>query len=300
MPISTWLKRGRFAVIMAALCLAMGGPSRALEKQGMPDLSQVDETCLPTSTANLILWFGKHGYPKMIMAGDTDEDRTNHTLHTIMADTDARFDWGTRMDMVTVGIKKYITDAGYNCDVEYRGLEGKTPFTPDWLNENDESNKGFILLLAYCHYNEGTQTFSNAWNAGHAVTLVNIEPDMLLVHDPAHDDDETGRKILTPQVLTYGTWRDERENVPVSGLMLLSGSLLEAPPDAGVMLVGAVCITMRPDGLPTMVASSGAPNGTIAGTAPGDASSTPAAPAAAPAAESKSWVMLLFDYLFEK
>ena len=53
-------------------------------------------------------------------------------------------------------------------------------------------NKGFILLLAYCNNDRSTDTYSNAWDAGHAVTLVNAMPDMLLIHDPAHDDDETG------------------------------------------------------------------------------------------------------------
>ena len=28
------------------------------KKDGMPDLSQEEQTCLPTSTANLIVWFG--------------------------------------------------------------------------------------------------------------------------------------------------------------------------------------------------------------------------------------------------
>jgi hypothetical protein len=36
----------------------------------MPDLSQIEQTCLPTSTANLIIWFGNHGYPKLIASGD--------------------------------------------------------------------------------------------------------------------------------------------------------------------------------------------------------------------------------------
>src|ERR1700683_2197804 len=45
-------------------------PASADEKEGMPDLGQQDQTCLPTSTANLIVWFGTHGYPKLIVNGD--------------------------------------------------------------------------------------------------------------------------------------------------------------------------------------------------------------------------------------
>ena len=36
---------------------------------------------------------------------------------------DARYDFGTRTDAITYGIEKYIHDAGYGCDVEYRGLD---------------------------------------------------------------------------------------------------------------------------------------------------------------------------------
>jgi hypothetical protein len=282
-------------------------PLRADEKPGMPDLSQIEQTCLPTSTANLIVWFGLHGYPKMIMPGDDKEDGYIHTVHRIMADTDARFDWGTRPEAIVTGIKKYIDDAGYDCNVEYRGLS-KTQFTQDWLKENDDPNKGFILLLAYVAYNQGNDTYSNAWDAGHAVTLVNAEPDMILIHDPAHDDDETGRKILTPQVLTSGTFTSRSGNASVAGLLLLSGSLLDAPPNAGVMLIGAVCVTMHPP--QEMIASStpksaGTTVTSVGGS--GDSSAKPAAAPAsapatppAPASATKTWAEWAFDWLFSK
>ena len=281
--------------LIALVCL----PALADEKPGMPDLCQDEQTCLPTSTANLIVWFGLHGYPKLIVSGDSKDDGYIHTVHSIMAATDARFDWGTREDMVTIGIKKYIQQAGYDCDVEYRGL-GKAAFTQDWLKENDNPNKGFILLLNYCHYNEGNNTFTDAINAGHAITLVNAESDMILVHDPAHPEDETGRKILTPQVLTSGKYESGRDSAPVAGLMLLSGTLLGAPPDAGVMLTGAVCITMHPAQDPIGSSSSGQPSGTNSigsnAVAPPSTPSTPAAPAST----STSWVLWLFNLFFKK
>ena len=58
--------------ILLGLCLAgiVALPAFAGEKEGMPDLSQEEQTCLPTSTANLIIWFGTHGYPKLIVSGD--------------------------------------------------------------------------------------------------------------------------------------------------------------------------------------------------------------------------------------
>ena len=136
------------------------------------------------------------------------------------------------MDEVTKGITTYIHNAGYACDVEYRGLLGKgAAFTPEWLRENDKPDKGFILLLTYCQYNPRSNSFVDAWEAGHAVTLVNAEPDMLLIHDPAHESDETGRKIVTPLPLKDGTFQDDSTQLPVAGLMMLSGSLLEAPPN---------------------------------------------------------------------
>jgi hypothetical protein len=283
-------------LLLAAVCLS----ARADEKTSMPDLAQVEETCLPTSTANLILWFGHHGYPKLIMPGATSDERELHTVHQIMTDTDARFDWGTRMDAVTVGINKYIHEAGYQCDVEYRGLAGKgTAFNSDWLKENDDPNKGFILLLAYCHVDPRTHIFTRAWNAGHAVTLVNAEPDTLLIHDPAHEDDETGRKIITPYVIPDGTWQDYGGSESVAGLMLLSGSLLEGPADGTVMLSGAVCITMQPpnqDKGPLQAGETTPSAGTLAGSHASPAgSAVPASPG-----KPATWWGWIFDFFFDK
>ena len=315
--------------ILLGLCLAgiVALPAFAGEKEGMPDLSQEEQTCLPTSTANLIVWFGTHGYPKLIVDGDSKDDGYIHTVHALMTATNATYQLGTRTEAITYGISKYIHDAGYSCDVEYRGLDWSqakfqniikddeaekykdfmktpSPFTQDWLNENDNPNKGFILLLAYITFDRNSNTFSNAFNAGHAVTLVNAEPDMILIHDPAHYSDEPGRKILTPIPLTGGTFQLPGYNAPVAGLMLLSGTLMDTPPNAGIMLTGAVCVTMHPvsEGTKLIGSAEGAPN-TMVGAdgggsaAPSTAPATPAKPASAP---DTSWEMWLFDLIFKK
>jgi hypothetical protein len=316
---------------LLGLCLAgmAALPSFATEKMGMPDIGQEEQTCLPTSTANLIVWFGTHGYPKLIVPGDSADDNYTHTVHALMTDTHATYQLGTRTEAITYGIGKYIRDAGYSCDVEYRGLDWSqakypdivkdpdedlykpyektpSPFTQDWLQENDDPNKGFILLLAYVAFNQSTNTFTDAINAGHAVTLVNAEPDMILIHDPAHYEDEPGRKILTPQPLTGGTFQLPGYNAPLGGLMLLSGTLMDTPPDAGILLTGAVCVTMHPtsEGTKIIGGSVGAPNGTIGGggnvannAAPSSTPSTPSKPVSSP---SSSWTMWLFDLLFKK
>ena len=319
-----WVRLGLLGICLAGLSLF---PASALEKGGMPDLSQEEQTCLPTSTANLIIWFGHHGYPKLILSGDTEDDRELHTVHALMAATDASYQIGTRTDAITYGIKKYIHDAGYGCDVEYRGLDWTkareqdivedddgakyrsemttpAPFTEDWLRQNDDPNKGFILLLAYCKFDSTRNTFSDAINAGHAVTLVNAEPNMILVHDPAHYSDEPGRKILTPTPLTGGVFQLPGYSAPVAGLLLLSGSELESPPDSGVMLTGAVCITMHPasEGSKILGSPPGSPNGTVGGVTgnTGAPPAAPAAPASAPSSTSSSWAMWLFDLIFSK
>ena len=289
-------------VLFLAAALLAGIPAWGLEKGGMPDLAQVDQTCLPTSTANLLIWFGKHGYPKLILPGDTEDDREAHTVHMIMADTGARYDIGTEMDAVTKGIETYIHSAGYACDVEYRGLQGTgAAFTPDWLRENDKPDKGFILLLTYCQYHRESNSFVDAWNAGHAVTLVNAEPDMLLIHDPAHESDATGRKIVTPELLTGGVLELSGYNAPVSGLLLLSGDRLEKPPDSVVMMTGAVCVTMHPAAqASTVIASAGGgPNSVVGGTNDTATAAKPS-PAPAPDSASQSWAMWVFDLLFRK
>jgi hypothetical protein len=304
----------RALIAMTALVLSWGLASA--DKAGMPDLSQEEQTCLPTSTANLIVWFGTHGYPKLIAPGDGDDD-------AIMTDTAATYQTGTRTDAIAYGLDKYIRDAGYSCDIEYRGLdwsqvkypeiikdeEGqiynkgmKTPaaFSQDWLQENNDPNKGFILLLIFCHLDLNSNTFTR-FRAGHAVTLVSAAPDMLLIHDPAHRDDQTGIKILTPETLVGGTLALPGYNAPVSGLLLLSGSLMRMPPGVGVMLTGAVCITMHPTPGNTHViaTAAGSPANTIGGNTPSLPGSAPTTPAV-PVSTSQSWATWLFDLVFQK
>src|SRR5277367_2486584 len=91
----------KLALLGVCLAVLAGLPAFALEKGGMPDLSQEEQTCLPTSTANLIIWFANHGYPKLLQSGDTEEERELHTVHVVMTDTDARYDLGTRTDAIT-------------------------------------------------------------------------------------------------------------------------------------------------------------------------------------------------------
>src|SRR5271170_5763538 len=106
MPISRQhLCRFGLGICLAGLILL---PAFAAEKGGMPDLSQEEQTCLPTSTANLIIWFGTHGYPKLIVPADSKDDGYIHTVHAIMNDTDASYQTGTRTDAITYGIGKYI------------------------------------------------------------------------------------------------------------------------------------------------------------------------------------------------
>src|SRR5476649_936456 len=95
---------------LLGLCLAgpVVLPVSVAEKQGMPDLAQEEQTCLPTSTANLIVWFGLHGYPKLIVKGDNADDGYIHTVHAIMNETDASYQLGTRTEAITYGIAKYI------------------------------------------------------------------------------------------------------------------------------------------------------------------------------------------------
>ena len=316
-------------IALLGFCLAglLASPIRALEKAGMPDLAQEEQTCLPTSTANLIVWFGLHGYPKLIAPGDSKEDGYIHTVHRIMDATDASYQLGTRTEAITYGIAKYIHDSGYGCDVEYRGLDWSqakfphivddkledkykayqktpVPFTADWLRGNDEDNKAFLLLIAYVTFDRNSNAFHDAINAGHAVTLVNAEPDMNLIHDPAHYGDEPGRKILTPEVLTGGTFELPGYHAPVAGLMLLSGSLLDGPEDSLKLLTGAVCVTMHPinDNSTIIASSAGAPNSVISGNAGGTPTPAPTSkPTASPTTPaSTSWGMWLFNLLFSK
>ncbi len=318
---------------MGLICL-LSLPVIAEEKLDMPCLSQEEETCLPTSTANLIVWFGTHGYPNLIQKGDSADDGYIHTVHALMTAVNATYQLGTDTYAITYGIEKYVRNAGYSADVEYRGIDWSmakfpdvfkdpdedmykksyhtpAPFTQDWLQDNSDPNKGFILLLAYTNYNRETGVFTDAINAGHAVTLVTADPDTILIHDPANDDTYPGRKVLTPTVLTGGTFDLPGYSAPLTGLMILDANsdvMWRPSPDSVILLTGAVCVTMHPNHSdPSIVKGTvGAPNGTVAVAAPGStagngsgSSSSPAAPQSPAATPSRSWAMWLFDMLFK-
>jgi len=109
--------------------------------------------------------------------------------------------------------------------------------------------------------------------------------------------------------LTGGSFQLPGYSAPVGGLMLLSGTLMDTPPDAGILLTGAVCITMHPisEGTKIIGGSVGASNSTIAGgttsTTSGPAStpaSTPSTPSTPASSPNSSWAMWLFDLLFKK
>ncbi len=80
--------------------------------------------------------------------------------------------------------------------------------------------------------------------------------------------------------------------------MLLSGSLLEAPPHAEVMVTGAVCITMHP-GQPLNKPGTTPVNGPDSHIAGNDA---PAAPVTPPAQtnDRSSWIDWIFNLFFAK
>ena len=157
---------------------------------------------------------------KLLPAGGTEDDRDWSVVQRVMTDMNARFDLGTSPRLMVSGIAKYIRDAGYYPDVEYRGLyvPGQA-FNREWLAANDRPDTGFVLIFVYCQWDPGTRVLSSAQRIGHAVTLVDYEPDSLLIHDPAHRDDETGRKILTPQSLENATWQDPDSSQPADGLL---------------------------------------------------------------------------------
>ncbi len=278
-----------------AAFMALGLSCASAQKQGMPDLSQISQTCLPTATANLILYFGKNGFPNLIQKGPTPEERELRTVHMLMADTDANFDLGTRRDMAADGVRTYIESAGYACDVEFRGL-GTKNFAADWLKDNADPNTGFILFFAYVAYHNNNHTYSLALNQGHAVTLVTYSPGTLLIHDPAHRSYQIGRKILSTQPAEKGAYFVGGGKVAsVDGFMEVSGSFLDAPPEATVMLVGALRVQMLPNKKPgegTMLAAKGAGPTVDSGSPTGTATKSKAAPT------EKTWMAALYDFLF--
>ena len=89
-----------------------------------------------------------------------------------------------------------------------------------------------------------------------------------------------------PRRSPRGSFDDDGSPVPVAGLLMLSGSLLEAPPDSQVMLTGAVCITLRQAGSASPGPKAG-PNALLAG--PGGSTPVGAGPANSASTANSGW-----------
>jgi hypothetical protein len=121
----------------------------------------------------------------------------------------------------------------------------------------------------------------------------------MLIHDPAHQDDETGRKIVTPYVIPDGRLTTYEGSESVAGLMLLSGSLLEAPGDASVMLSGAVCVTMHPVNDGSLIGTT-TPAGSSTATLAGTGGATFSAAPTPSGRQGSPWWMSVFNFFFTK
>jgi hypothetical protein len=215
-------------------------------KMGMPDLAQLQNNCLPTSAANLLIWFGQHGFPNLLADHLTSPLDTTAIVRDVMDRTRADYYTGTPSEYICTGLAQYIHDKGYGCTITYRGPATEERFSPSWLDENKIATKGFLLLFAYVKYVPSGGYYQSSSAFGHVVTLVSATPSgSLLIRDPRHREPDHGGKLIVPKMVRDASWKDVHGNVlSEQPLWIFDGAQLEANPGSQAILTGAIRIEL--------------------------------------------------------
>lgn len=207
----------------------------------MPDIDQDSNTCFPTSTANLLYWFGENGYPALL-SKDTDATaRQRNLIAKLLVHTNGTFKNGTEFAAMTKGLSSFFKAHNIDAKVTYRGLGGDAFSGLDWFERNSEDNVGFILCLAYVH-KKGANSYLSAAPLGHCVTLLRYHDGVAAILDPAHAEGETGRRTL--RLIPVSQIKTSGATIPM--LFEVSGMPLEGSHADTVLLDGAVCIELPP------------------------------------------------------
>ncbi len=241
-------------LIIGLSLVGLFGSGISTDKLAMPDLEQTKNNCVPTSAANLMLWFGENGFPQLmtVRAKDGKAENTESVdegvIRALVQRTKSDDKTGTPSDQMCSGLAKYVHDAGYGCTITYRGLLTSKRFDLKWLDENRNHNTGFLLLFAYVKYDDGAKGYKTSADFGHAVTLVAATENGLLVNDPQHVSGQDGKRFLEVTVDDDSVWREETGKIVAKHpLFVFNGEKLEAPPGSRAILTGAIRIVLLPN-----------------------------------------------------
>lgn len=157
--------------------------------------------CGPTAASNALMWFGRHGFPKLTPPAPDALSEQSKMIDILasknyMNTADKN---GTKLPVVICGIKNYVSVCGYSvASIQYKGINqcpqqyliGEIPDL-NWMAENTAGLTGQLLGIGWYKYDKQTNIYRRF--GGHYLTVVGCEKDasidnvpyVLLVHNPA-------------------------------------------------------------------------------------------------------------------
>ncbi len=246
------MRRGYSAwvgVVLAVLFTGSYSLSPALHaasKYTMPDLDQEENTCFPAAASNIIYWFGENGYPNLLPAAVTGENRHRRLFTKLLVHCNVSYRLGTKFEVMTTGLSNFFKEQGYNdVKVSYRGFGGAAFSGPEWFEKNGQDNVGFILCIDYVK-KTGDREYSVAESLGHCISLLTYSDNVAVILDPAHSAEERGRYTFRFQPVRNARLTDSRGTYALPLVYELPGAPLGFRPAQAAILTGAICIEMPP------------------------------------------------------
>ncbi|MHC4487848.1 MAG: S41 family peptidase [Planctomycetota bacterium] len=148
------------------------------------------------------MWFDSNGFPNLVRnSGDLFTDQVK--LAKLLASKsymNTSLEYGTGTTKLIRGVRKYITERGYEISrLEYQGwrkhpketLWGSSTPKLDWIKQGITGNGTVWMNVGWYKYNAGKNEYARI--AGHWVTLVGYGKDekgqlnsnILIIHDPS-------------------------------------------------------------------------------------------------------------------
>jgi hypothetical protein len=228
--------------------LAQYASETGVSKSDMPDLMASANACLPTATANLLYWFGKHGFPAILPRREFDDEEQQATLkNIIMGVAGGNFENGTSAIPFAEKLQSFIESKGYHAQcsvVNFTHMSADMSWS--LLRTNSRPDVGYLLMIIGGQYLYNGDQFQLDPRMGHAITLVDIGQKTLIIDDPAHAAFDSGRQTLQSLALTRANSynSDTGQILPCDGCYLLTGQCLTGH---DLLMFGAIQVVISKD-----------------------------------------------------
>jgi hypothetical protein len=241
-------------------------PSAEPVVPGFPDLTQTDPElgapaggeshCGPVAASNALFWLGRNGFERLLPEGASDKQRQILLVRALASrqfmGTSAHS--GTSASGVLKGLDLYLRAKGHRFQrLEYQGWRahqlrystGVRVPEPGFLQAG-LADKG-IALINVGWYRPGKKPDVYRRRGGHWLTVVSVEGEVLVLHDPAPwSGSEPRAHRVRAEPLADGWLIGEDGPFPSRGFRVLGGEMEVKRPGEVAIIDGAVVLVVKP------------------------------------------------------